>query len=123
MLGVMIIGRILSILAIVALTLGTAVQAGGMAGCIESAPAMGMSMSAAVDSQPDVERHCDDNGKAMSHTAAACHGTLCMAPLMPVETAQLYVPGITFAPLQRGAEWHDTAFSPDPHPPKPTSHI
>jgi len=127
---VMKIGRILSTFMIVVLVLATGLRAGPMAGCMEDAPAMGMSdvmdMTNAVgmadDSQASAERTCDDTGKAKADVVTICHG-ICVAPMMPVDVVQPYVTATIFSTLPGMMEWHDTTVSPDPHPPRLTSHI
>jgi hypothetical protein len=111
-------GRILSAFMIVVLTLGTGLQAEQMVGCMYNAPAMSM----AADSGADAERNCDQTGKALVDTVNICHG-FCMAPMISVEVAQPYAPAAIFAALHEAIEWRDTTSAPDPHPPKPTSHI
>lgn len=122
--------KVLSAFMIIVLVLATGLRAGPTAGCMEDAPAMGMSdvtgMTTAVgmadDSQTDAERTCDDTGKASTDAVTICHG-VCVAPMMAVDIVQTYATPMMFAALPGVMEWRDTTVSPDPHPPRLISHI
>jgi hypothetical protein len=113
------IGRMLSLLMIVALALGAGIQAGPMAGCTDAPSVMGMADTPAAGA----ERHCGDMGQAPSGAGMACHG-LCMASLIPPGIARAHgTLTATFVVPHESAVWRDRAVSPDPHPPRAVSHI
>jgi hypothetical protein len=110
--------RMLSVFMIVLLTLGSGIQAGPIAGCMDHAPMMGM-----ADNVPaDAERHCDETGRASVDAGMSCHG-ICMAPLVLPDIARAHVAAARIVVPHQSVAWRDTAFSPDPHPPRPISHI
>jgi hypothetical protein len=125
-LRVMNIGRMLSALMIIVLVLATGLRAGPMAGCMTDAPEMAMAdadaMSMGDDATVNALRTCDETGKAKADAATICHG-ICMSPMISVDIVRPYTATTVFAAMSGVMAWHDTASSPDPHPPRPTSHI
>jgi hypothetical protein len=116
--GSMNIGRIASAFMIIALMLGNGLQASQMSGCMEDVPAM----TTVNASQVDAERQCDHTGQAPAHVVTICHG-ICVAPIISVQVVQFSMPGVAFVAPLGAMEWRDTTSSPEPHPPKPITHI
>jgi hypothetical protein len=110
--------RMLSVLMVVVLALGTGVQAGSMAGCMDDSPMIGM----ADNSSADAGSPCGDTGRVSIDAKMVCHG-ICMAPVAPIDVARAYAPSATTIVPRESVAWRDTAFSPDPHPPRADSRI
>lgn len=110
---------ILAALTVLMFSLGTAAQAGQMAGCME-APVMGMNDGYSTSAGGDR----DETGQRSLDTAMICYGSACIAPMLSPGTLQpLYELQTSFAIPAVPAGRRDRGPKPDPHPPKLIHHI